>query len=141
VERIPSGSLVATYPYALTATAWPMLWQADSNMRFRMLGGYAIAPGPNGEGTFFADPNPILYCLNSIWSTGKAPQSLCAPHYLAQSVRQLGVTSVVAGDGQNNVAIAVRVMSAALGTRPQQVGGVWLWRCSTSQGKPGCRWR
>jgi predicted membrane channel-forming protein YqfA (hemolysin III family) len=141
VERIPSGSLVATYPYALTATAWPMLWQADSNMRFRMLGGYAIGPGPKGVGTFFADPNPLLYCFNTIWQSGTAPNTLCAPQHLAQSVRQLGVTSVVAGDKENNVALAVQVMSAALGTRPQHVSGVWLWRCTTSHGRPGCRWR
>ncbi len=140
VRQIPDGSLVATYPYALTATAWPMLWQADSNMRFRMLGGYAIGPGAGGEGTFFADPNPVLYCLNGIYATGTAPNSLCAPGYLAESMRRLGVTSVVAGANQSNVATAVRVMSAALGARPRQVGGVWLWRCTKARGSPGCRW-
>jgi hypothetical protein len=117
-----------------------MLWQADSNMRFRMLGGYAIGPGAGGEGTFFADPNPVLYCLNGIYTSGTAPNSLCAPGYLAKSVRRLGVTSVVAGDNQSNVATAVRVMSAALGARPRQVGGVWLWRCTKARGSPGCRW-
>ncbi len=78
VNQIPSGSLVATYPYALTATAWPMLWQADSNMRFRMLGGYAIGPGAGGVGTFFPDPNPVLYCFNNIYSSEPRP-AISAP--------------------------------------------------------------
>jgi hypothetical protein len=140
VNELPSGSLVATYPYALTATAWPMIWQADSNMRFRMLGGYAIGPGAGGAGTFFPDPNPVMYCFINIYSSGTAPSYLCAPGYLAKSIRQLGVTSVVAGVDQTNVGTAVRTVSAALGAQPRQVGGVWLWRCVRVRGSPGCRW-
>jgi hypothetical protein len=140
VQQIPSGSLVATYPYALTATAWPMLWQADADMRFRILGGYAIGPGVGGAGTFFADPNPILYCLNNIYGSGAAPKWLCASGYLANSIRHLGVTTFVAGVDQKNVATAVRVMNSVLGARPRQEGGVWLWRCAPVRGSSSCRW-
>ena len=49
-----------------------MLWQSDSNMRFRMLGGYAIGPGPDGVGTFYPDSNPMEYCLQYIYSSGSS---------------------------------------------------------------------
>ena len=140
VQQVPSGSLIATYPYPITGTASPMLWQAESDMRYRMLGGYAIGPGPDGTGTFFPDPNPIEYCLNSVYSSGTSPAWLCHSWYLAQWVRKLGVTSVIAGGGQPHIRLAVKVLSAALGAPPRYVGGVWLWRCTTAHGSSGCRW-
>jgi hypothetical protein len=41
-RAIPSGDPVAiTYPYDTKATNEPMLWQAEDDFRFRLLGGYA----------------------------------------------------------------------------------------------------
>lgn len=140
VQQIPRDSLVANYPYPLTATAWPMLWQADSDMRYRMLGGYAIGPGANGVGTFFSDPNPIEYCLNTIYGKGTSPNWLCAPSYMSEWIGRLGVTSVIAGQDEPHVDTAVRVISAALGANPRQVGGVWLWQCTPVPRSAACRW-
>ncbi len=50
------------------------------------------------------------------------------------------MTSVMAGDHQSHVDVAVRVLRAALGTPPRQVGGVWLWRCRPGGGGTSCRW-
>jgi hypothetical protein len=141
VQQIPRDSLVASYPYPLTSTAWPMLWQADSDMRYRTLGGYAIGPAADGSGTFFSNPNPILYCLNTIYGSGTAPSWLCKASYMATWVRRLGVTSVIAAQGERHVDTAVRVISAALEARPRQVGGVWLWRCIDVHGSGKCSWR
>lgn len=140
VQQIPRDALVLNYPYPLTSTAYPMLWQADSNMRYRILGGYAIGPGTGGAGTFFADPNPIEYCLVTIFNSGKSPNWLCKASWIEKWIDQLGVTGVVAGQDQPHVDRAVRVISAALHVQPRQVGGVWLWQCTPVHGSAKCRW-
>jgi hypothetical protein len=139
-RSLPQGSLAVTYPYPITSSAQPMIWQADAGMRFRMLGGYAIVPDENGTGSPFGDSNPIEYCLLSIYSNGTAPNSLCASGYMREWVRRLGVTSVIAGDRQKNVQLAVGVLSSALRARPHHVDGVWLWRCTQHQVGAACQW-
>lgn len=140
VQQIQPGSLVATYPYPLTAMAWPMLWQADTNMRFRMLGGYAIGPGPDGVGTFFPDSNTLEYCFLGIFT--KRDTSSCGdPAALRASLDKLGVTSVIAGNDQPNVDVARVVMDRALGARPRTIGGVSLWQCVPVRDGTSCRWR
>ncbi len=82
VHAVPAGSLALTYPYPLSSTAWPMLWQADAGMRFRMLGGYVIAPDPHGNATVFGDQNPLENCLTTVYASGarrgrSAPRRSC----------------------------------------------------------------
>jgi len=45
---IPSGSRVLTYPYPTVYADNPMLWQALSEMRFKLFGSYALVPGEGG---------------------------------------------------------------------------------------------
>lgn len=139
VRAIPLGSLVGTYPYPVTSMAWPMLWQAESGMRYRMLGGYAITPDAQGAGTFFGDPSLVGYCFVTIFESGKAPNWLCNAHQLEKAVRSLGVTTFVVGQGQPYADIAAATLGRALHGRPLREGGVLLWRCVPhSQG--GSRW-
>ena len=70
-QLLGDGWLTLTYPYALTVTANPMLWQAETGMRFRLLGGYIIGPSPTGSGTYFADPNPLEYCFVFVYQSGR----------------------------------------------------------------------
>ena len=139
VQHIPFDSLAVTYPYPLTATAWPMLWQADSDMRFRMLGGYAIAPGPDGTGTFFSNSNPMEYCLLVIFGSGSS--KYCNPTQLATSLNTLGVTSVIADNDEPHIALARSVIDQTLGAQPRQIGGVSLWQCVPIRAGRSCRWR
>ncbi len=138
-DAVPPGSLAITYPYPLTATAWAMLWQADTDMRFRMLGGYAIGPGANGAGTFFPDTNDMEYCLLGIYTTGSVPADICTPSVVRMTLKKLGVTSVIDGMNQQHATVALGVFRSALG-RPRQVGGVWLWRCQAGAHGGACRW-
>jgi hypothetical protein len=43
--QIPSDGLVLTYPYPTFPYDAPMLWQAEDNLRFKLVGGYAKFPG------------------------------------------------------------------------------------------------
>jgi hypothetical protein len=46
-DAIPAGDPVAiTYPYVDFPLVQPMVWQADADFQFRLLGGYAYGPGP-----------------------------------------------------------------------------------------------
>jgi hypothetical protein len=45
---VPKNSVVLTYPYATSFADQAMLWQALDDMRFRMLGSYALLRGPKG---------------------------------------------------------------------------------------------
>lgn len=49
VKEIPAGARVLPYPYASYSTNVAMVWQIDSNMRFRMPGGEIYVPGPTGR--------------------------------------------------------------------------------------------
>ena len=138
VQDLPSGSLAVTYPYPLTVSAWPMLWQSDSNMRFRMLGGYAIGPGPDGVGTFYPDSNPMEYCLQYIYSSGSS--RWCNPAKITTSLRALHVTSVIADNDEPHVGLARSVIDATLRARPRQIGGVSLWRCVPDRAGRSCHW-
>lgn len=136
---IRPGSLVLTYPYPITITAQPMLWQAVAGMRFRLLGGYVVAPDASGAGTFFADANPWEYCFLTVYLDGSAPASLCNPSALRESLGRLGVDTIVAASGASNADIAAATVTRVVGARPRLIGGVWVWSCSSSP--PGARCR
>jgi len=54
---IPDQSVVLTYPYATAFADQAMLWQALDDMRFKILGSYALVPSP--QGTASASPSVL----------------------------------------------------------------------------------
>ena len=46
---VPTGSRVLAYPYPSVFADTPMLWQALSQMRFKLYGGYVLVPSATGE--------------------------------------------------------------------------------------------
>jgi hypothetical protein len=78
--------------------------------------------------------------LISVYRTGTAPNWLCQTPELTQIVRQLGVTSIIADDGQPHIRLALHVIDTWLDARPRQVGGVWLWRCTGGATHHPCHW-
>src|SRR5487761_1976575 len=50
LTAIPTGSVVLTYPFTISPNTQAMSWQAQSAMRFRLIGGYATVPGRGGIG-------------------------------------------------------------------------------------------
>ena len=57
-RSLPAGDpVVVTYPHAYGAQlTLPMLWQADSNYSFQILGGYAFHRDEHGRGSDIPDP-------------------------------------------------------------------------------------
>lgn len=54
--RIPHGAVVLAYPVPAFPDDQAMLWQAVGGLRFRLVGGYAIRPGPGRR----TDRAPLL---------------------------------------------------------------------------------
>jgi hypothetical protein len=55
VQRIPYGSVALISPYPSVAEVQPQVWQAVAQMRFRIIGGYALVPGSGGAPTNFPE--------------------------------------------------------------------------------------
>ena len=135
VEQIPAGSTALTYPYPIYPFNQAMLWQAVASMRFRILGGYVLIPGPGGEAT--SAPAPVL--PGSVAATliaDFAGQATAGPPATPGDVRSLlhryGVRTVLVGPGGVNPDAAITLFTEALGP-PRMVGGVWIWshlRCT-----------
>jgi hypothetical protein len=55
--RVPTGSVALLYPFPSSSTPQGELWQAQSELRFKMPGGYFLVPQPPGHAIAFS---PIL---------------------------------------------------------------------------------
>ena len=65
-NEIPAGSIVLTYPFDVSPENQPMLWQETDDFRWKLVGGYALAPKPSGRATFRppALPPPRCRCFS-----------------------------------------------------------------------------
>ena len=70
---VPSGDVVLTYPYSTPFTDQPMLWQALSGMRFKLIGSYALVRNPYGTASTFPEilkPSGVeAMLINSVTAT------------------------------------------------------------------------
>lgn len=135
-DHVGAGAVVLTYPYALPPYDEAMLWQAQSGMRFVLMGGYATVPGSDGAGQWWPPllrPPAVQEALE--WDeTGRSlhyppPVRGAAAAELCEFARRYGVDDVVMRLGRKvpRAARAERLFAAALG-RPLVVGGgalVW----------------
>jgi len=64
-RSVPNGGVVLVLPYPRAADDEPMLWQAVDEMKFRIVGGYALVPGTTGLGRYFVPEDPQLSELSS----------------------------------------------------------------------------
>jgi hypothetical protein len=53
LNRVPASSIVLISPYPSVESLHGQLWQAVAGMRFRIIGGYGLFPGPDGSATNF----------------------------------------------------------------------------------------
>lgn len=65
-EVIPADSVVLIAPFQQLYPAEPMLWQAETGMRFRMPQGYFLVPGPDGKASYGAPLSAVSFAMLSI---------------------------------------------------------------------------
>jgi hypothetical protein len=136
LDSIPKGDIVLTYPYNYAPYDAPMLWQAMSGMRFRILGGEATVPGPRGVALSHAGPNappPLYYLLLAAapslrehWYRDPPNPTILVP-MLRSFLRQNDVDDVLVSRHALHSGFMSQLVTAALGTRPLVLGGVDLW--------------
>jgi hypothetical protein len=137
LAHIPSGSVVLTYPYPVAPWSSPMLWQAELEMRFRLVGGYATVEAPSGNGQYW----PLLSYPNYIqefFVTSENPDLLYYPSpntrsgptgraALCETLTLDAVNAVVLWPtGADPVAVE-NLLTGALGTPSELVDGIAVW--------------
>lgn len=135
---LPTGSVVLTYPLAVSPDDQAMLWQAVDGYRFHLIGGYAIVPDHLGQPSAWP-PNlqpvavqaalgyealgPYGY-LTSARPALDAALTAAARTYLWRHHVDAVVVDPALG---NNGALVARWLTDVLGSRPRPLGGVLVW--------------
>jgi hypothetical protein len=128
VDRIPQGSVALVAPFAhYPPSVAPMLWQAQSGMRYRMPEGYFVSADAAGRAQFGPTATPMSQAMESI-QNGRPPPPL-SPAQRARLNAVLhgwGVRTVLVGPMRHEAAM-VAFFTALLGRPPTPVGGVFAW--------------
>ncbi len=138
VARIPSGSVVVTFPYPAHYRNEAMVWQAEASIRFRLLGGTAFFfPGHGGHG---AERVPPLHPpgIDQVFMDaffGPKPRPGPQPPLqrtllwaIRADIRRYDIRTVLIDPfAGHDPALAVRYLTAATRHHPEWVKGVLGW--------------
>jgi hypothetical protein len=128
VTGIPDQGVVATVPWPIgnMGQSIPLLWQATSGMRFRLLGGYFL--GPTAPGAELLQKAVITITRDDQYpNLDSATRSR-----LEAELRQNNVVAVVVGPYDHEV-LAVQFFSDVLGFAPQSYGDIHVWLLTARQ--------
>jgi hypothetical protein len=128
VRALPRDGVMLLLPFPYRGMSLPMTWQAESDLWFRMPGGYFIGPRPDGRPRFDTNPSSGSQVFTRIFR-GSPPPPL-TKHWrraLARDFVGWRVGSVVVGPMPNRE-VMVAFLTDLLGAPPERVGGVDLWR-------------
>ncbi len=141
--RLPPGEVVLTYPTPLAGPQAPLAWVAVGGIHVALAGG----GGPEGtrhlvEG---ADRGAAVLASLSSWFGGPLPtpdsSTILA---VRQAIHAWGVTTVVEPYQSGlppyalgrEPALALAVLTEAVGTLPHREEGAWVWKVSSEYPKP-----
>ena len=135
LAQIPPGSPVLTYPFPSNGDAnlpWdaPMLWQAAGNFRFRLIGGYVMAPsGPTGRATFSPQASSTVSQLfqEADFGVPAADASRSAIGRVRAELARWNVSVVLVQPGLPGSTAAAAVVTRALGKPARGIGGMEVW--------------
>jgi hypothetical protein len=136
VRSLRQGSIALVVPYGdSTLTMAPMLWQAVSDFRFRMVAGTMWTAGPKGAPTFGGSAGGTrLDCVMQRLQVGLPPNS-CTAHPIAavrSQLEKLRVSEIVMGPLAYGTDPALvrpmqQFLSAVAEAPPRHDQGVLLW--------------
>lgn len=134
VRALPQGTLALTYPYDVPPVVNdPMLWQVASGMRFRIFGGEAFVPGPDGRSTTRPlDPLPPelrrLFIQGPRWPLALGPRRIATEISALREfclLHHVGAILVRPTTPQGQAVTSI--VTTALGSPPQTLGGMNVW--------------
>jgi len=122
-QQIPDGSVALVLPYSCLASSKAMVWQAASNMQFRMPEGYALNPGPS-----FNAPVSLTGNLVRGLESGMEPPALTSElrSQVFADLTLWKVRTIIIGP-MSHQDQAVAFFSALTNRAPKSGGGVFLW--------------
>jgi hypothetical protein len=127
VRAIPAGSVALVAPYAEPATSQVLVWQADANFRYRMLGATFPVPDRRGRAEFVGDDNAAWRVIRLL-ELGQRPDPTdpTLRRQLLALFRADRIDSVLVGPMVHEDR-AVAFFATLLGRPPVQQGDVSRW--------------
>ena len=113
-RSLPAGSAALVYPLASSTNDQSMLWQAMADMQFRMPGGFAVIPGPDGANTFGGEVTPLSQALAECEQGAPTVTNFTAADLQAQ-LRRWGTKTVAIVPSAPGAACATTFFTDALG--------------------------
>jgi len=129
-EQVPQGSVALTYPYPDYPNLSGMLWQAGTSMRFRIIGGYALVPGVDGQPIFRLLPSflptvPLTLVYDDVGDSVTAQAA--TPAQMRAFLAHYGVQTVFSESVGADPKAANALFAAALGPPSTKVGRMEVW--------------
>lgn len=135
IASLPSDSVVLFYPFPSSEQDQSLVWQAEDDMGFKVVGGRGITAGPGGAAVHGLEPDTPAGWLSAL-STSYTPHgNLSLPALpdarqisLVQSaMRHWQVTEVVMSGGGRAPDFARQWLTKVLGVPPHLQDGRWVW--------------
>ena len=134
----PPGGVVLYMPLIRSFAAQPMIWQAQSNMAYRMVGGYVILPRSSYSSRNWPKPSKELATVLAVIPTVRPPgpipahptqdQVIAACRALPTALAQYDVDSVVIWAAPlTDTRYGIEAVTGALGPAPHRDGGLVMW--------------
>jgi hypothetical protein len=134
-SHLPAGAVVLFYPFPATYHDRALIWQAESGMKFAIVGGRGIVAGPNGAADHGFTPGTPEGTLSALTTAAVPHYSLKLPPMpdpatisaFRRDIRYWRVTNVVMTPGGRDPAYARQWLTAVLGAQPRAEDGAWVW--------------
>jgi hypothetical protein len=127
---LPQGTRVLTVPIPDLVLTNAMVWQAEDDFRFDLIGGYLVYPGQDGHTDAWRSPFGGATALLTKLTFGsvRVPST---PNTQTAEVRtelgRWGVDDVVVSAPAVQPTLAASYLTAVLGREPQYRQGAWIW--------------
>jgi hypothetical protein len=129
--HLEPATRVLAVPFAGQAA---MGWQAQADLRFDLVGGFAVVPGPTGRSVFVSPPARPVRLLDRLSQTAQTFQTVGPPAgtpdqvlTVRQAMDRWGVQVVVVTRVGGDPAYSAGFMTAVLGRAPRIEDGSWVW--------------
>ncbi|HEX3793698.1 MAG TPA: hypothetical protein VHV57_04285 [Acidimicrobiales bacterium] len=127
--KLPLGTRVLTIPFPTSIVPDAMAWQAEDDLRFDLVGGYALTPGQDGRHDSWVDPlTGAAHLLSNL--TYGVPRPVGTPaqmRALYGAFKAWGVQVMVLPERFVNAAADAALLTAADGRLPLIVDGAYVW--------------
>ncbi|WP_184349760.1 dolichyl-phosphate beta-glucosyltransferase [Streptomyces olivoverticillatus] len=127
-EHVRPGRSLVPVPVPAPSDTAALGWQIEADMGFAFPGGYFNGPwGPDRTGIYGPAPRPTSELLRTVRESGKVPAVDNRQRRLFENDLAFWRADALVLADQDNVTALRETVTALTGSRPQRVGGVWVW--------------